>query len=449
MRIVIVGIGKLGEYLARQLVDLDNEVTIVDKDFSKKADIINNLDVNYVEGNALDSNVLIEAGITNSDLLISVMNKDEANLMCSLIGKKLGAKHTIARIRTPEYSNSVGLLKDDLGLSMTINPEAMTASSIARTLNIPRVLDSTTFLKGKIEVVTLKVMEKSKLIGASVDSLSKRLGINMIVCAIERDKETIIPKGNTKLLLNDKIHITGTRKDINTLLKYLGLTEKTKNVMIAGGSSVSVYLSRILLDMGMKVKIIELDKNRCLELSDALPKATVVNGDVSDQEILYEEDIEKCDAFIALTSIDEENIIYSMFAKSLGVKKVITKVNHIKLDGVIDTANIETVIAPHKIASNIVVKYVREMANSGDSSCEAIYNHDNIFEMIEYRVGSEFKKIDIKIKNLKLKSGIIIAAIQRDKNIIFPNGDDLIKNNDTIVVVNSNNKLKSINDILE
>ena len=449
MRIVIVGIGKLGEYLTRQLVDLDNEVTIVDKDFSKKADIINNLDVNYIEGNGLDSNVLLEAGVSNSDLLISVMTKDEANLMCSLIGKKLGAKHTIARIRTPEYSNSINLLKDDLGLSMTINPEAMTASSIARTLNIPRVLDSTTFLKGRIEVVTLKVVEKSKLIGASVDSLSKKLGINMIICAIERGKDTIIPKGNTKLLLGDKIHITGTRKDINNLLKYLGLTEKTKYVMIAGGSSVAVYLSRMLIDMGMKVKIIELDKNRCLELSEAVPKAIIVNGDVSDQELLFEEDIENCDAFIALTSIDEENIIYSMFAKNLGVKKVITKVNHIKLDGVIDTANIETVIAPHKVATNIVVKYVREMANSGDSSCEAIYNHDNIFEMIEYRVGSEFKKIGVKIKDLKLKNGIIIAAIQREKNIIFPNGDDLILNNDTIVVVNSKNRLKSVNDILE
>ena len=449
MRIVIVGIGKLGKYLTRQLVDLDNEVTIVDKDFSRKTDIINNLDVNYIEGNGLDSNVLLEAGVSNSDLLISVMNKDEANLMCSLIGKKLGAKHTIARIRTPEYSNSINLLKDDLGLSMTINPEAMTASSIARTLNIPRVLDSTTFLKGKIEVVTLKVIEKSKLIGASVDSLSKKLGINMIVCAIERGKDTIIPKGNTKLLLGDKIHITGTRKDINNLLKYLGLTEKTKYVMIAGGSSVAVYLSRMLIDMGMKVKIIELERDRCLELNEAVPKAIVVNGDVSDQEILYEEDIENCDAFIALTSIDEENIIYSMFAKNLGVKKVITKVNHIKLDGVIDTANIDTVIAPHKVATNMVVKYVREMANSGDSSCEAIYNHDNIFEMIEFKVGSEFKKIGVKIKDLKLKNGIIIAAVQREKNIIFPNGDDLILNNDTIVVVNSKNRLKSVNDILE
>ena len=245
MKIIIVGIGKLGEYLAKQLVNDDNEVTLVDKDFSNKKDIINNIDVNYVDGNGLESNTLIEAGVRDADLLISVMTKDEQNIMCCLIGRKLGAKHTIARIRTPEYSNSVSLLKDDLGLSMTINPEYMTATSIARTLNIPSALDSTTFLKGRIEVITLKVKKGSKLDKSTIDSISKKLGINIIVCAIERDNDVIIPRGNTKLMVDDKIHITGTRGDINTLLKYLGLiSEKTKNVMIAGGSSIGqVYLT--------------------------------------------------------------------------------------------------------------------------------------------------------------------------------------------------------------
>lgn len=449
MRILIVGIGKLGEYLAKQLVKDENEVTILDKNFSNKRDIINNLDLDYVEGNALDSNTLIEAGVSSVDLLISVMDKDESNIMCSLIGKKLGAKHTIARIRTPEYSNSINLLKDDLGLSMVINPEQMTAASIVRTLNIPSVLDSRTFLKGRIEVVSLRVKKGSKLIRLTIDSLSKKLNINLIVCAIERGKEVIIPKGNTTLLENDKIHITGTRKDLNTLFKYLNLfTHKIHNVMIAGGSSISVYLSKMLVDMGMNVKIIEIDKKRCDELSELLPKVSIVNGDVSDQEVLYEEEIEKADAFIALTSIDEENIVYSMFAHSLNVPKVITKVNHIKLDGVVEKSNIDAVIAPHRIASDQIVQYVRAMENSGGSSCEAIYNHENIFEMVEFNVLNDFKKIGVKLKNLDLKNGIIISAIQREKNIIFPDGNDEILDGDTVVVVNSNNKLRDINDIL-
>lgn len=450
MKIVVVGIGKLGEYLAKQLVKDENEVTIVDKNFSKKSNIINNLDVNYIEGNALDSNVLLEANVNSADLLISVMSKDEANLMCSLIGKKLGAKHTIARIRTPEYANSINLLKADLGLSMTINPELMTANNIAKTLNIPSALDSTTFLKGKIDVISLKVRENSKLEKISVSDISKNLRINIIVCAIERNGKTIIPDGDTKFLVNDKIYITGSRKDINSLFKYMGLvSKKTKKVMIAGGSRIAEYLSDILIDMGVSVKILEINSERCLELSERIPKALIVNGDFSDQKILYEEGLDKYDALVVLTSIDEENIVYSMFASLLKVPKIITKVNHIKLDGVIEKANIDAVITPHKIATNQIVQYVRAMQNSGGSSCEAVYKYDDIFEMVEFNVHSDFKKIGVSLKNLKLKKGILIGVIQRGKNIIFPSGIDKIILNDTIVVVNYNNKLKEINDILE
>lgn len=450
MKIVIVGVGKLGEYLAYELVNDENEVTLVDVSFDKKNDLINNLDVNYVEGNGVDPKVLEQAGVDTCDLLISVTGKDELNLMISLIGKKIGAKHTIARSRNPEYANSVSLLKEDLGLSMVINPEQMTASSIARTLNIPSALDSTSMLKGKIEVVTLKVKENNKLDKSTIRGLSKRLGINIIVCAIERDGEVIVPKGDTKLQLGDKIHITGTRRDINTLLKHMGLiSEKTKKVLISGGSAIAVYLTNILLDMGMSVKIIELDKDRCLELAEKLPKAIIIHGDSSDQKLLYQEGIEDSDAFVALTSIDEENIVYSMFASLVKVPKIITKVNHIKLDGVLESARIDSTVAPKKVASNQIVQYVRAMASRGGSSCEAIYNYRDIFELIEFKVKDDFKKIGVQLKDLELKDEMIIGAILRDKSLIFPSGKDTIMEGDTIVVVNSKNKVLDINDILK
>lgn len=450
MKIIIVGVGKLGAYLAKQLVDEDHEVTLVDNSFSAKEDIINNLDVNYVEGNGLDSNILIEANVVNADILISVMNKDEQNLMCSLIGKKLGAKHTIARIRTLEYSNSINLLKEDLGLSMVINPEMMMASSIARTLNIPSAIDATTFLKGRIEVIALKIKEKSKLDKVSVDSISKKFGANIKVFAIERVGDTIIPDGSTKLLIGDKIYISGTRKDINAFLKVLGLiSEKTKKVLIIGGSSVCVYLSKILIDLGMAVRIIEMGKERCNELSSLLPKALIINGDASSEKVLYEAGIDECDAFVSLTSIDEENIVYSMFASLQKVPKIITKVNHIKLNGLIEKSNIDAVVAPHKVAANQVVRYVRALQNRGGSSCLAVYKYDNVFEMTEFSVLNDFKAINVKIKDLKLKKGILIGVIRREKNIIFPTGNDVIQDKDEIVVINKNKKLKDINDILE
>ncbi len=451
MKIIIVGIGKLGEYLAKSLVKESNEVTLIDTDFSSCQDVINNEDLNYINGNGLDSNILEEAGIHEADLLISVMASDEQNVMCCLLGKTLGVTHTIARIRTPEYSNSINILREKLGLSMTINPEALTASHIADVLNTPSALDATTFFKGRIRMISLKVKENTNLEGLTLNSLLRKLNSRIIVCAIERNGEIIIPKGNVKLQLNDKLHITGKPSDIHDFLKFSNLvTSKTKKVIISGGSNTAIYLSKILLDLGMQVKLIEINEERCKFLSEILPGALIINGDVSDQNILYEEGIEKCDAFVSLNSIDEENIVYSMFASMLNVPKIITKVNHINLDRVVDKANIDTVITPHKIATNQIVRYVRAMQDSEASSCESIYKFDDDrFEMLEFKIKNDFEKLNIKIKDIDLKDGVLIVAIHRGKNIIFPNGNDEIREKDIIIVANSESNIKDINDILE
>ena len=450
MKIIIAGIGKLGEYLTKSLVKDGNDVTIVDLDFSTNKDLINNEDVNYVYGNALDANVLIEAGVEDADLLISVMEKDEHNIICSMIANKLGTKHTIARIRSIEYSTSVNLLKSDLGLSMRINPEQLTAASIARALSIPSALEATSFLRGKLQVISLKVKGKSVLDNLKVHNLSKKYNLSVIVCAIQRDGETIIPSGKERIKSGDIISVAGSIKYISEFLNFANLiSEKTKNVIIAGGSSTSIYLAQSLIDMKMKVKIIEIDEEKCRELSEKLPGALIINADVSDQNILYEEGIESADAFISLTNIDEENIVYSMFASMKKVPKIITKINHIDLEGITDKANIDTVITPHRIAANHVVKFVRAMQNSKKSSCEAIYKlGDDIFEMQEFFVKNDFKGKNKKIKDMNIKENILIVAIQRGKNIIMPSGEETIKLNDTIVLIDGNDSIKNINDIL-
>ena len=451
MKILIVGVGKLGEHLAKNLIMEKNEVTLIDMDFATSQDTIHNEDLNYIYGNGLDSVVLTEAGIEDTDLLISVMDKDEQNVMCCLLGKKLGAKHTIARIRNPEYSNSISILKEELGLSMAINPEILTARHIARVLSIPSALDVTTFFKGKIEMISLKAKSDSKLIGYTISSLSKKLNGRVIVCAIERNNEIIIPHGNIKIQENDKLHITGTHKDINEFLKFADLiSEKTEKVIISGGSDTAIYLAKLLIERDMSVKIIEMNEERCEKLSEILPEALIINGDVSDQNLLYEEGIEDTDAFVSLNSIEEENIIYSMFASSLKVPKIITKVNHINLEGIIEKADIDTIITPHKIATKQIVKYIRAMEKSKKSSCDAIYEIDNgLFEMLEFNIKNDFKAINTKLKDIKLKEGILIASIYRDKKIIFPNGEEMIKEKDTIIVVDCKDIVKDINDILE
>ena len=336
MKIIIAGIGKLGEYLAKELSEDNNEVTLIDEKAYSNKDVINNEDVFFVNGNALDTNNLVTAGISNADLLISVMDKDEKNIMCCFLGKKLGVKKTIARVRTLEYATSINLLKEDLGLSMIINPEYMTASHIAKILSIPNALDTITFCKGRIYMVSIKIKPKSTLEGLSLITLAKKLKKRVIVCALERGNETIIPKGNHKLEIGDKIFVTGTRDNILSFLQFANLVgKKAKKVIIGGGSSTAVYLAKMLIEMGMDVKIIEINEERCKFLSENIPKALIINGDASDQNLLYEENIKNVDSYISLNSIDEENIIHSMFAKSINVPNVITKVNHINLDGVI------------------------------------------------------------------------------------------------------------------
>lgn len=449
MKIVIVGVGKLGEYLAKNLVKEGHAVTLVDVDYTSAQDIINNEDLNYIEGNALDVSILKEAGVEDADLVISVMEQDEQNTMCCLLSKKLGAKHTIARIRTPEYANSLELLKDDLGLTMTINPEKLTAQHIARILSIPSALDATIFFKGRIQMISLKVKDKNYLDGITIANLNKKLEGRIIVCAIERDNKIIIPRGNTKIQDNDILHVTGTPTNIIEFLKLVDLDDKTKRVIISGGGAIAVYLARYLNEMGMSVKLIELDETRCATLSEQLPKTLVINGDASDQELLFEEGIEECDAFVSLTSIDEENIVYSMFAAMQKVPKIITKVNHINLDGIIEKANIDSVVTPHKIATNTIVKYVRAMQYGENSSCESIYKFDDDkFEMVEFKVTNKFKKINQKIKEIDLKDGVLITAILRGKNIIFPSGNDKILENDTMVIINNNSNIQELNDIL-
>ena len=450
MKIIIVGVGKLGEYLAKSLVKEKHEVTLIDIDFTTSQDIINNEDLNYINGNGLDANILLEAGIKDTDLLISVMDQDEHNTICCLLGKKLGAKHTIARIRTPEYANSTELLKDDLGLSMTINPEKLTANHIARVLSIPSALNATIFFKGRIQMISIRVKEKGLIEGLSITSLQKKIEGRIIVCAIERNNEIIIPRGNTKLQANDIIHITGTRKDINEFLKFARLSEQTKKVIISGGSNTALYLARSLAEMDMDTKIIEINEKRCELLSEKLPDTLIINGDASDQNLLYEEELDKCDAFVSLSNIDEENIIASMFASLVGVPKIITKVNHINLEGIIEKANIDTVITPHKIATNQIVKYVRAMQNGSNSSCESIYKFDDDkFEILEFNIKKDFKALNIKLKDLVLKEGVLIAAILRKEKIIFPSGNEEIKLRDTIVVIDKDSKIQDINDILE
>ena len=450
MKIIICGVGKLGSHLTKTLVKEDYTITLIDNDPVELQDVVNNFDVNYVQGSGLDPEILLEAGVQDADLLISVMTTDEQNIMCTLLAKKLGVKNTIARIRTPEYTKSIDIVKEELGLSMIINPESLTADQIATTLNIPSALEATTFLKGKIEMISFKVKEDSKLVNQTINTISKKIANDILICAIERNNKTIIPKGTTKIEVDDKISITGTPAAVNLFLKKTGLiAEKTNKVLICGGGKITEYLAKKLEKMDMDVTIIEISSEKCEQLSDKLDNSLIINADASDQDVLFEEGILNSDALVGLTNMDEQNIVLAMFASIQNVPKIITKVNHIELDGVVEKSNIDAVVTPHKIANNHIVKYIRALKDSSHSSCEAIYRFENDnFEMLEFIIKDDFKALNVPIKDIKLKEEILLVTIERNKQIIFPKGTDEIKQGDILVVIDSTGKIVDINDIL-
>ncbi|MBQ7140776.1 MAG: Trk system potassium transporter TrkA [Bacilli bacterium] len=450
MKIIIVGSGKMGSYLSNILANENHDITVIDKNETVINKLNNTQDISILCGNGLVAATLEEADIKNTDILISTMKNDEDNIVCCLLAKNLGVKNTIMRIRNPEYKDSMHYIKNDLGLSMTINPELLTAKEIANTLNFPSGIKINYFFKGKIEMLEFKIKENSNIIRLSVKDLISKIKKKIIIVAVERNDKVFVPNGEFVFELGDKLIITSKLQNINNFFKFMGnVTFKTKDVMIIGGSKMSYYLAYFLENMGINSKIIEMDKNKCEILSEKLSKTLIINGDGSDKNLLLEEGIEEMDAFVSATGIDEENIIYSLFANSLNIPKVITKINHLTFNDIVESVGIENVQTPHIIASNQVLKYIRAMENSRGGNMESLVRiMDDKLEMMEFVINDEFKYINKCLKDIHFKEGIIVVCINRKGNVIFPTGEDVLKVNDNIIISTTKSNIKGLNDIL-
>ena len=450
MHIIIVGDGKMGFALSQKLSDEGHDIVIIDNDTDALHLSSNTQDVGCICGNGLDIDVLREAGVPSADLLIAVTSQDESNIICCLIAKKLGVPHTIARVRSPEYSKTLTFMREELGLSLVVNPEMAAATEIARILRFPSAMKVDFFAKGKLEMVEYKVMEGSVLDGLALRDLTARFHVRILICAVQRDEDIVIPGGDFVLKQGDLLSITATPAEVTQFFRASGLlTQRIKDVMIVGGGKTSYYLARMLTEMNVHVKILELNHERCVELSEMLPKAMIIEGDGSDQEILQEEGLDDTDALVALTGLDEENVVISMYALSRDVAKVITKINHISFGEILSKAGIECVITPHLIAANYILRYVRAMQNSIGSPVEALSKIvGGRAEALEFRVEDNFAGADVPLKDLKLKKGLLIACIMRGNRLIFPSGADSIHFKDSVIVITTRTGLESLNDIL-
>ena len=449
MYIIIVGLGKLGSTLTKQLSTEVHDIVVVDPDNSVVSSTVDAYDVMGICGNGATYEVLKEAGAAKAKLIIAATGSDELNILCCLFAKHMGTENTIARVRNPDYAGQSQFLRNDLGISMTVNPEYETANEISRIIRFPSAANLDSFAGGRVEIARVRIHSDNPLCDMPIHEMRKKAKAKVIICAVQRNDSVFIPSGDFVLRCDDVISITGTRAELSSFMKQTGVyKQKIKNVMIVGGGRIAYYLAKLLSDTGRNIKLIELKDERCRHMSDMLDDVTVIHGDGTDQDILEEQCIDGQDALIALTGIDEENIIVSMYAESKGVNKVITKVNRHSYS-ILNDIGLETVVSPQIVAGNLVTRYVRALHNSaGNSQIQTLYKLvGGKVEAAEFIVPEDAGYLNIPFKELELMPNLLIGCIIRNGKIIFPGGDDVMKANDSVIVVTAGRIIEDLHDI--
>ena len=451
MKIIIVGCGKVGATLAEQLNREKHDITLIDSDSDVLQSISDSIDVMCVPGNGAVYQVQMEAGIEEADLLIATTNSDELNMLCCLIAKKAGNCHTIARIRNPEYSAEINYIREEMNLSLAINPELAAAREIARLLRFPSAIKIEPFAKGRIDLLKFRIPEYSVLDNMKVMDVVNKLKANVLICAVERGEDVVIPAGNFIMKTGDKISFIAPHAASAEFFKRAGIENNSvKTAMFVGGGKLTYYLAQSLADTKIKIKIIERDEERCRELSELLPKAMIIHGDGSDQQLLLEEGVTRTEAFASLTGFDEENIMLSLYVSSQSNAKLITKVNKISFGSVIDSLNLGSVIYPKMLTADLILQYVRAMQNSMGSNVETLYKIvADKAEALEFRVSKDAPLLGIPLEKLQLKNNLLVACINRKGRIIMPRGKDTIEPGDTVIIVTTHTGLNDLGDIIK
>ena len=450
LHIIIVGCGKVGKELTHHLSDDGNDITIIDTDAERVNVTSLQYDVMGIVGNGASYSTLQEADLEHADILIAVTQSDEVNLLCCVIARKAANCHTIARVRNPIYSEEREFLKKEFGLSMTINPEDTAAAEIDRLLLFPSATDIDTFAKGRISMIRVKVPEGSPIAGAALRSLPPHISGNMLVCIARRGDEVIIPDGSFQIREGDELALICRMDEANRIFSQIGARlDRVANVMIVGGGKMTYYLSKRLISRGVKVKIIEMDRNRCEELCNLLPQATVICGDGAEEDLLKEEHLEQMDAFVAGTGIDETNIILSLYAKKMVHSKVVTKMARMDFDAVVGGLDLDSVIYPKHLTAESILQYVRAMRNSVGIAVETLYRFmDDRVEALEFVIKPGTPMLGVPFADLKLKKNLLIGGIFRKGRLIIPGGQDHFEPEDSVIVVTTHQGFQDFRDIL-
>ena len=453
MNAVIVGCGKVGTELAKTLVNDGHDVTVIDNDEKALEQAAEAIDILPICGNGADINTLKEADLKSKDIFIAVSPSDELNLLSCVIAGSISTAKTIARVRNPLYSKETEFLKNKLGLSKIINPEHAAALEIYKLLQYPALTRMDSFANGKVVIFTVHITSEHPLLGKSLQEVRGITGSNILVCAVERKGEVIIPSGNFVIEDDDAISIVSTLDEMKNLFRFLKVKNKAaQSCIITGGGTIAHYLTDMLLKKGMHVRIVEINEDKCQKLSEVFPEAEVIHGDGTDKAFLMKQGLGKVDAFVPLTGIDEENIITATFAKNVSDAKVITKISRTDLNDVMDELHIDSAVFPKFICADIIAQYVRAQSNGVGGNVETLYRYlDNRIEILEFKAkdDKDIVNIPLALLGVRLKDNMIIACIVRDGSFIIPSGKNMIKEHDSVIIVTTHHGISALHGILK
>ncbi|OUQ46697.1 MULTISPECIES: Trk system potassium transporter TrkA [Oscillospiraceae] len=451
MNIIIVGAGKVGTTIADQLSSENHNITIIDLNQKKVEEAEEEFDAMGIVGNGASHQVQVEAGVMDAELLIAVTGSDELNLLCCLIAKKTGKCQTIARVRNPIYSKEVNFIKRQMGLSVVINPELTAAQEISQLLRLPYAKKVDTFARGRVEMIKFRMNPELHMDGLQVADIISKMKCDIMICGVERQGQVVIPNGDFVLKNNDMVSMMAVPKETAKFFRKMGIpTHQAKSTLIVGGGTIAYYLAKQLLEMRVDVRIIEQNKERCEMLSEQLPEATILQGDGTDKEFLLEEGLMHADSFVALTNMDEENLMLALLARKYSNAKLIAKVNRIHFEEVVDELDIDSVIYPKNLAADHIVRYTRAMQNSLGSNVETLYKIlDGQAEALEFVIREDSSVTNQRLMDLPLKDHLLVCYISRYGKLKMARGQDMLKVGDSVIIVTTHKGLHDIADILK
>ncbi len=454
MQIVIIGSGVLGDSLIEFISREDHNITVVDENIDTVNAVVNKYDVMGICGSGASVSTQKDAGVETADVVISVAGGDELNILCCMIARQLGAKHTIARVRDPRYLNQQSFMQSRLGIDVIVNPEYEAAREAGRLIRFPAAMKLEKFAQGKVEVVEIQIGKDHPFVDQPLIKFKSKYNTNALICAARRGNEVIIPGGDYVIKEGDTISLAASRQDITDLFRKIGLVGKQlHDIVIIGGDSTARYLAKHLTETGFKVKMIEKDEEICEELAELFPKATVICGDPTDPDVLDDEGIAAADACVVMTQNDQRNFIISMFAKTRNVRKIISKLSSETFIKLADNAGIDSNVTPEMLVASKVLRYIRGLAGMAEHENPGQLKslHKLVggrVEALEFDVAEDFDCLSMPLRSVKLKKNLIIAALIRENNVIYPNGETELEPGDGVIVMTTNEQLCDLDDIL-